>query len=1076
MNCYKKNSNSTPRAYGLRFAVLILLFVLFSDAQAQSGRILGGAVRSAADGQTIEGVSIFTEKGREKTSTDRDGKFSLRVGAATGILHIRHIGFAEQKLGYDKTTSHLEINLIPAENQIEEVEVVSTGYQSIPKERATGSFVQIDNELLNRRVSTNIIDRLDGMAPGLITNLDRKQRGQGDIEIRGRSTLYSNSEPLIVLDDFPFEGSLESINPNDVENITILKDAAAASIWGVRASNGVIVITTKSGKQGRQPVIEFNTNMSLAGKRNVFDQPMLSSSEFIDIERFLFGKGRYNSTLNTGWQPVSPVVEILAQMRAATITEQDGERMLATIAGQDARGQYNTYFNQPLLNQQYNASARGATDNHDYFISAGMDRNKAQTVGNSFERWALQAANTLRFWENRIKLSHRILYSNKIDRQVASSIPSSPKYPYSQYIDADGNHLPEVSTLRLSYIDGLSEERLLDWQLRPMDDLHTSDFYSNNRMTNLRNSLQIEANIINGLKASALYLYEESYSDAPTYYGPNSYYTRNQTNSFSYLNSSGNLEYGIPLGAIKLVRNGKGRNQTGRLQVEYDRYFGNDQQFNMLAGAEIRENSGLNASYGWYGYNEENQTNQNHLVNYLEPFRMWHSGQSLRIPTMTDQSSVQDRFVSYYTNIMYAFKDRYRLSASLRRDGSNLFGVDANQKFIPLWSIGGLWDIHKETFFPQHVLSKLQLRTSYGYNGNLNRSVSGYLTARQGTFTLANGQPYYEIVNPPNPALRWEKVRNINVGVDLTSHNQRISATAEYWQKRGQDLIANRPTPTQVGVAGFTGNTASTLSKGIDVSVQSRNLTGRFSWSSQAFISRVTNRVLDYHIVPATNFAIMSGINDYPQIDHPQFAFFAFPMKGLDETGDPIGYLGGQESKDYRAIKNTQDLSEMEYMGTSVPTFHGTLWNSFSYSGMELSFSLRWYAGHVFRRNSLDNASIYNGSYTAWDYQQRWQNPGDENSTDVPALVYPNNVNRSDFYKYSGLLIEPADHLRFQDLQFAYNAVTFARKLSVEQLRLILSATDIGVLWTRNNKSIDPVFFNGNTIRTTYSLGIQIRL
>src|SRR5690606_5692783 len=128
-------------------------------------------------------------------------------------------------------------SLEPLENQLEEVEVVSTGYQQLPKERATGSFVQIDNEMMNRRVSTNIVERLDGMAPGILTNLKQKQRGQGDIEIRGRSTLYSNSEPLIVLDNFPYEGDLESINPNDIENMTILKDAAAASIWGVRASN-----------------------------------------------------------------------------------------------------------------------------------------------------------------------------------------------------------------------------------------------------------------------------------------------------------------------------------------------------------------------------------------------------------------------------------------------------------------------------------------------------------------------------------------------------------------------------------------------------------------------------------------------------------------------------------------------------------------------------------------------------------------------------------------------------------------------------------------------------------------------
>ena len=1027
-------------------------------------------------GNPIQSVTVEVVGSNYRVATDEAGEFRIETTVRTGTVELRHVGFQSQFIDFNEDTSFLTILLAPRDNQIEEVEIVNTGYQQLPKERATGSFVQIDNEMMNRRVSTNIVERLDGMAAGILTNLKRKQRGQGDVEIRGRSTLYSNSEPLIVLDNFPYEGDLESINPNDIENMTILKDAAAASIWGVRASNGVIVITTKSGKMGRKPVIEFNTNLSLAGKRNVFEQPLLSSAEFVEIERFLFERGRYNATLNTGWQPVSPVVELLARIRSEELSEEEGNKIIDGMAKRDAREQYNTYFNQPLFNQQYSASARGATASHDYFISAGLDKNRPQTVGNSFERWTMQAANTFRFLDDRITLAHRILYSNKIDRQEAYAVPSAPRYPYSQYIDATGNHLPEVSSLRLSYIDGLTDNRLLDWHMRPMDDLTSSDFYSNHRVTNLRNSLQLEAKLAKGLKASAFYLYEESYSDSPTYYGPQSYYTRHQINSFSYLNPDGDIEYAIPMGAIKHVRTGKQRNQTGRLQAEYDNRLGEEHQLNVLLGMEIRENTGLNASYGLYGYNEENQTNQNHLVNYVEPFRMWHSGQSSRISTLTDQSSITDRFVSYYSNLMYAFKDRYRLSGSLRRDGSNLFGVQTNQKFVPLWSVGGLWDVHKEAFFPEDIFSRLQLRVSYGYNGNLNRSVSGYLTARQGAFVSMYGQPYYEIVNPPNPALRWERVRNINVGIDLGTRSQRISGTVEYWQKRGQDLIANRPTPTQTGITGFTGNTAAVLSKGVDIAITTQNIQGSFNWSNQLFLSHVTNRVLDYHVVPATNFAIISNIYDYPQIDYPQFSLFAFSMKGLNETGNPIGYLAGEETDDYRAIKNSQNLSEMSYMGSSAPTVHGTLWNRFGYAGFELSFSIRWYGGHYFRRNSLDNAAIYNGSYTIWDYQARWQAPGDEQHTIVPALVYPNNINRSDFYKYADLLIEPAGHVRLQDLQFSYNAIDMAERLSLSRARIIFSATDIGVLWTQNRRSIDPLFTNGNPIRTTYSLGIQLTL
>jgi len=1069
----------------IRFLLITIFTICFSlfnnqliaqephTSEANENLLCSGTVCSAFTNELMEGVTIRTST--RSTKTTQDGKFTIQISKGDKKLLIHHVGYKDSSVNIELDYSNLKIVLYPMENLIDEVQIISTGYQKIPKDRATGSFSQIDREMLDRRVSTHLLNMLDGMAPGIVTNLKGKQRGQADIEVRGKSTLYSNAEPLIVLDDFPYEGNLESINPNDIENITILKDASAASIWGVRASNGVIVITTKAAKKQEKSVIEFIANQSFTGKRNVFDRPMLSSAEYIEIERFLFDKGKYNAILNRGYSAVSPVVEILSKMRSGEILESEGNKEIDEISKIDVRDQFNKYFNRGRHEQQYNISVRGASERHDYYVSIGYDKNKTHSIGNSLDRWTLQSANTYRLLRDKIKLTHRLVYNNLITLSENLDIPTEPKYPYSRYMDHNGKYLVEAKSLRLGFLDGLTEGRLLDWYYRPLENLYQSDFHSTRRTTGLRNSLQLEAVLFKGMTASAFYLHQIENYDNPTYYGPNSYYTRNLVNSFSYLDSDGTLLYGIPKGGILDVDDRKNRNQTGRLQINYNKIFGENHEFNALIGTEVRDNTMISGAYGLYGYNEENRTHQNYLIDYVNPFSLWYNGQSSRIETRTNSGSTTDRFVSYYSNFLYSFKNRYRLSFSLRRDGSNLFGVDANQKFVPLWSVGALWDIQKENFLPD-IISKMQFRGSYGYNGNLNRNVSGYLTARTGSGGSILGHQFFEIVNPPNPSLRWERVRNINLGLDLSLFKNRIEVSGEFWTKKALDLIAEMSTPTQTGIKGFTGNSASTLSHGLDFSMLSKNLHGKLQWSTQLFIGLSKNKVSDVYSIPTTNFNILSAIYNYPQVGYNQFSLFAFPMRGLDEVGNPVGYLESNESTDYQLIKSSKNPEDMKFMGSSVPTLNSTLWNKLSYRGFELALSFRWYSGYVFRRNSLDNAALYNNIYTIWDYGKQWSNPGDEQSTIVPALHYPVNINRNDFFKYSDLLVEKGDHLRLQDVQFSFSPSGKFSKSKISGLKVSLLVTDLGMIWSKNKLGIDPQYIEGNRIRPTYSLNIHFNL
>ena len=230
---------------------LLILLILYGASDALGQAPVSGRVVSAADKQPLPGVNVIVKGTTQGTTTDSDGKYSISA-REKDILVFSFIGYATEESVVDSRAS-INIELVEDIATLDEVMIVSTGYEQLPKERATGSFSQVDNALVNRRVSTDLLSRLEDVTSGLIFN--RNVEGVSDISIRGRSTIFGNANPLIVIDNFPYDGDINSINPNDVESVTVLKDAAAASIWGARAGNGVIVITTKKGRRDQAPQV-----------------------------------------------------------------------------------------------------------------------------------------------------------------------------------------------------------------------------------------------------------------------------------------------------------------------------------------------------------------------------------------------------------------------------------------------------------------------------------------------------------------------------------------------------------------------------------------------------------------------------------------------------------------------------------------------------------------------------------------------------------------------------------------------------------------------------------------------------
>jgi len=1024
---------------------------------------VSGSVRGE-DNLPLSGAMVNV-KGRKKyTYTDSNGEFKLESIQPDAVLIISCLGFQPKVIKANEDLKDLKLTMISGE--LREVEIVSNGYQSLPKERATGSFVQIDKDLIDRSVTTTILNRLDGVSSGLIfTSPVTQQIGQGAIEIHGRSTLFGNANPLIVLDNFPYDGDLNNINPNDVESITILKDAAAASAWGARSGNGVIVITTKKGALNSAPRIGFNASVSIGNKPDLYYSPQLSSSEYIDVQQFLYNKGAYTTAINDGYSALPPAVEIFRNP-----SDPNYQSKLNALRNYDVRDQLSKYFYRSSINQQYQANVSGGGHHQKYYVSAGYDRNLASEVGNSYNRINLGVSNTYYFLKNKLELTSGLMYSGSRTKNGTGYIYNNP---YDQFADLNGNTLPVANVLRLSYAQTAGNGKLLDWFYRPLEELRNRYNTADASLTDYRINLSLNYKIVKGLRASVLYNYGKGKSNSDVLHELESFYTRNLINTYTQIDTAtGTVMYPLPIGDIYVRQESNIQSQNGRFQLNYDRAWGKH-ALNLLAGSEIREFRVDEAHNQLYGYNRITGNDQNAAVNFKEEYPYFYGAGSSIIDPNRGPIGTVDRFFSYYFNGAYSYAEKYIASFSVREDESNLFGVTTNQKGIPLWSAGFAWAINKESFYHSAWLPELKLRATYGFTGNVDNTLSAYLTTQSNEeFINSYGTRYSVITNPPNPSLRWEKVENINLGIDFSSKNNRLSGSIELWEKKAMDLIGNSPIAPQTGVSLFKGNSANTLTKGMDIQLNHINLRGALKWATILLYNYINSKVTAYKISNGKNYNVVSANYSNPISGFPYYSVFSFKYAGLNKTGDPQGYLNGLVSTDYGAISNSKNRNELIYNGSATPTSFGNLINTIDYKNFSLSFNISYRLGYYFRRNSLNNIALYRGTYTFADYENRWQNPGDEDRTIVPALTYPANGDRTNLYLYSNVLVEKADNIRLKDIRLSY---TFPKRplIPFKNLNLFTYVTNVGILWRANSYHIDPDYPTGIPLVRTIAFGLK---
>lgn len=960
--------------------------------------------------------------------------------------------------------------------------IVSTGYQQLPKERATGSFALVNQEQLSRVPSLSLLERLDGISNILF---DKRNGEDVKLQLRGLYTLTTSiTQPLIVVDNFPYEGDIQSLNPNDVESVTLLKDAAAASVWGAKAGNGVIVITTKKGRFNQPAQVSFTFNSSITAKPNLMRLPQLSSNDIIDLELFLFSKGFYDADINntSTRPPLSPLVEMLVRRRAGYITAADSAMQVQAFRKQDVRRDFEKYMYNAASSQQYALNINGGSPKHSYQFSVGYDKVNATLAGDNQRRFTLRSGHTFRF-TNRFTATSILSFTQGWQENNSPGAYGSFTYQlgsralprYASLVNPDGTAAALATRYRQTFTDTVGGGKLLDWKYRPLDELNMAD----NRLSTqlLLADLNLQYRLTSFLMAEAQYRYQRNQSLEENAYSIGSYYARDLINLYTNLAAtSATTRNPVPVGGILDRRSGLSQSHNGRAQLSLD-YPGDDYRIAALAGAEVRETRSDVYQNRVYGYDQRLDVA---AVDYKTSFPRIIGSQAV-IPYETGIDGTTDRFVSLYANAAFTWKRRYTFSGSARRDASNLFGINANDKWSPFWSAGAAWDIAAEPFFKSKSVTQMRARLSYGFSGNVDQSRTAFTLIRFNS-SASNSPvffPYAQVISPPNPDLRWERVRTLNAAVDFR-YKDWLSGSVEYYRKRSTDVLAGRLLDPTTGFNSVAANTAHITGAGAELQLTAKWLRkGGINWQTDFLFNYASYKVTRYLLDLNTNGYTSSGVSINPIEGYNPYLIVSYRWGGLDPAnGNPLGYADGRLSTDYTTIKSQTPFSGQVIHGPALPPFFGNLLNSISYKRTTLSFNIIYQLGHYLRKPAISYSSLFASGDGIIDYLERWRQPGDEIYTNVPSMIYPNpSMERDAFYANSEVNVIRAGFVRLYDCRVSHMLSLDKPKARPFQANLFVYASNLNMLlWRANDEGIDPLFPGTRKPPVTVSFGVNMQL
>ncbi|WP_165958233.1 SusC/RagA family TonB-linked outer membrane protein [Segetibacter sp. 3557_3] len=1045
-------------------------------------------------GQAIEGVTVTVKGTNKGTATNGNGEFVLKEVDENATLAFSGVMVQSHETPVNRRTDVGPVALTAKVTAMNVVSVsVNTGYQTISKERSAGSFAKADMAIVaNRTTSMNVLQNLDGLLPGLVVN---QTPLRSPLLVRGLSTTggtgaSTSTQPLYVVDGLvmPDLGSpnpqddptmmpgLSNINPQDIESIVLLKDATAASIWGARAANGVIVITTKKGSFNSSLRVNYSGFTNVQGRPNLNYTPVLSSGQFIDVAKDIFNTpgyqaqypwGNVGSFPNTG-SILTPHDVILYNQARGLITGGRANAQLDSLAGINNHGQISDLFYRPATLSNHTLSLTGGSDKYSFYGSLSYTDTKSDQPGEKNQNYKLNLNQNIRpaKW---MRVSILTDLSNNISSAKKNYQTNYQSLPYQLFRDEKGSN---IST---PYVSGVSDSVLKSWEARsrisldfnPLDEFERST--TNYEFLQLRLNGGLEIDLFKGLKFVGNYGYIKGTRKQTDLERLSSYAVRREIVHFTVAPNATTLPvYSLPTNGGRLTTmNGINRNWTIRNQFVYDRSW-NKHQLTALAGQEAQEQFTTNTTSRVRGFDEDLLTSAAVDYKTLGGFLMnpvWPNYVSVASTLTNDAFStneVTSRFTSYYSNAAYTYDRKYTLNASARIDQSNLFGKDKSAQNKPVWSAGAKWMASNEEFMrPAEWLQQLGVRLTYGITGNSPNAG----TAASQDITGPSGSAFFpgnigmRIITAGNPKLTWERTKTLNMGLDFAVLNYRLHGSIDLYDKKTDNLIGLIYPNSLNGWASIVGNQGDIHNKGIELSLNSVNVqTKNFNWNSLLTFAYNRNKIVRF----TTGAAITTGATQVQQAlreGYSAFTIFAYDYVGLDNTGKTVIRLAdGKETTD-RAITKPEDIL---YMGTYQPIWNGGFSNNFRYKNLRLSANIIYQMGHKMRRN---RNLIFGGPLTrnmSPEFLARWKAPGDEAITDIPPYITNASpiaaLTNTDYFTRGSNNVLDASFAKLRDITLFYDLPkNLVSKIHSQGLTFRVQLNNV-MLWKANKYGIDPEF------------------
>lgn len=1004
---------------------------------------------------------------------------------SNGVFEVNPLYFPDtirvESLGFHPVTrvvnapGTVAIRMTPSTTQIDEV-LINTGYQTISPNEINGTVALISSEMITTRTTGNILERIQGHASGLTTLVGKQETTGGTgVLVRGLGTLEGPIEPLIVLDGFIYDGDINNIDPNTVENVTLLKDAAAASIWGARAGNGVIVITTKTGRYNQRMRISIHADRSFQAPPLLSEQYRVGATTHIDLEKFLFEQGYFDQQImSVPHGGLSPIVDLLARQRDGLISKDEFAQEMAFWSKQDARNNYLDEFYTTAHTKNYGVQLDGGSERNSYMIGVSYQDHKGSLYDIS-RRLNLRLNNQFRILDN-LTLSVNVQFTHNFSKQGRDAYntirPGSRTGDYLAFRDEMGLPIPLDYQYRGRYTDSIGKDILLDWKHYPAEEYNFRD--NHNDRLDLFSTVGLKYIVLPWLSLTGNFQYQNQDAQQVIYTSQESYVSRNLINQYTQHNPATNaISYVVPIGGIYRSSDATVNSFAWRGQANINHQRG-AHGIKAILGMELRGSGTRSKTNGtMYGYHEDPLTYTQIDLHTRYPHFITKANTSIGASNAITRTDY--RFVSFYGNFAYTYLNRYTISGSARRDGSNLFGVNTNDRWKPLWSAGVGWNISNESFYQERYIADLSLNITYGRSGNLDMTKTALPIASKGT-NRESGFKTARVTALNNPELRWEQLDQLSLRLEGRSKNGRINSSLGFFKKYGSDLYGNAPYDftTWAVASTITRNVAAMEGYGMEWDIHAIYIDkGKFKWSGTGYFNWNDNRTTAYYYdVPSTSELsrlIVEGNKINPVIGKPLYGIAAYRWAGLNTDGEPQGFLNGVPSTDYQAI--SRDESSIVFIGSATPRYYGSMTNQIVYGSWRLLVGIDFHLGYFVKKQYFTSAGAISGSIHK-DYLDRWQNPGDELLTSVPKFVYPNS-NWDGFYGTTELHTIPGDHIRLNYINLVYGINTSQWKQPFRNLELRGGIENGMLLWKKNNAGVDPNYIDGSQSKLIWSFGIN---